>query len=90
LERRRHTGPDTDGGLLTFLLVIVWAGAAGSALWWGLDYYRLPLQERAYSDLAPLFAPTGLVGQGVFIGGELPTPFLRQCGVEVETKFGEP
>jgi thioredoxin reductase/NAD-dependent dihydropyrimidine dehydrogenase PreA subunit len=26
----------------------------------------------------------------VFIGGELPTPFLRQCGVEVETKFGEP
>jgi thioredoxin reductase (NADPH) len=26
----------------------------------------------------------------VFIGGELPTGFLRQCGVEIETKFGEP
>lgn len=26
----------------------------------------------------------------VFIGGELPTRFLRECGVEIETKFGEP
>ncbi|MEN8374332.1 MAG: NAD(P)-binding domain-containing protein [Gemmatimonadota bacterium] len=26
----------------------------------------------------------------VFIGGELPTRFLRDCGVEIETKFGEP
>lgn len=26
----------------------------------------------------------------VFAGGELPTPFLRACGVEIETKFGEP
>jgi len=26
----------------------------------------------------------------VFIGGELPTGFLRRCGVEIETKFGEP
>lgn len=26
----------------------------------------------------------------VFIGGVLPTPFLRACGVEIETKFGQP
>ncbi len=26
----------------------------------------------------------------VFIGGELPTRFLRDCGVEIETKFGRP
>jgi thioredoxin reductase (NADPH) len=26
----------------------------------------------------------------VFIGGELPTPFLRASGVEIETKFGQP
>ncbi|MDH5589908.1 MAG: NAD(P)-binding domain-containing protein [Gemmatimonadota bacterium] len=26
----------------------------------------------------------------VFIGGELPTPFLRSCGIEIETKFGTP
>jgi len=25
----------------------------------------------------------------VFIGGELPTKFLRDCGIEIETKFGE-
>lgn len=26
----------------------------------------------------------------VFIGGELPTPFLRSCGIEIDTRFGEP
>jgi thioredoxin reductase len=26
----------------------------------------------------------------VFIGGQLPTAFLRQCGVEIDTNFGEP
>jgi len=26
----------------------------------------------------------------VFIGGDLPTPFLRASGVEIETKFGQP
>ena len=26
----------------------------------------------------------------VFIGGQLPTGFLRECGVEIDTKFGEP
>jgi thioredoxin reductase len=26
----------------------------------------------------------------VFIGGELPTPFLERCGVAIDTKFGEP
>ena len=25
----------------------------------------------------------------IFAGGELPTPFLRACGVQIETKFGE-
>lgn len=26
----------------------------------------------------------------IFVGGELPTAFLEACGVEIETKFGEP
>jgi thioredoxin reductase len=26
----------------------------------------------------------------VFIGGELPTKFLKDCGVQIETKFGAP
>ena len=25
----------------------------------------------------------------VFAGGELPTKFLRTCGIEIDTKFGE-
>jgi len=26
----------------------------------------------------------------IFAGGELPTPFLKRCGVRIDTKFGEP
>ena len=26
----------------------------------------------------------------IFAGGELPTRFLRDCGVEIETRFGKP
>jgi thioredoxin reductase/NAD-dependent dihydropyrimidine dehydrogenase PreA subunit len=26
----------------------------------------------------------------IMIGGELPTPFLRACGIEIETRFGTP
>ncbi len=55
--------------MLSFVLTVVWLSVAGSALVAGLDYYLLPLDQRAYSDLAPLFAPTGLVGQGYGIVG---------------------
>jgi thioredoxin reductase/NAD-dependent dihydropyrimidine dehydrogenase PreA subunit len=40
----------------------------------------------AGSSTAPLGLPTDQVL--IFAGGELPTPFLRECGVEIETKFG--
>jgi thioredoxin reductase (NADPH) len=26
----------------------------------------------------------------IFAGGELPTPFLERCGIQIDTKFGEP
>lgn len=55
--------------MLSFVLTVVWLSVAGSALVAGLDYYLLPFNQRAYSDLAPLFAPTGLVGQGYGIVG---------------------
>jgi len=55
--------------LLPFVLTVVWLGVAGTALVSGLEYYLLPLDQRAYADLAPLFAPTGLVGQGLGIVG---------------------
>ncbi len=55
--------------LLSFVLTVIWLSVAGSALVAGLDYYLLPINQRAYSDLATLFAPTGLVGQGFGIVG---------------------
>jgi hypothetical protein len=55
--------------LLSFVLTVVWLGIAGTALVSGLDYYLLPFDARAYSELAPLFSPTGLVGQGLGIIG---------------------
>ena len=55
--------------MLGLALMIVWIGVAGTTLLWGLDYYRLPLDERAFSPLAELFAPTGLAGHGFGIVG---------------------
>jgi len=55
--------------LLSFALAMIWLGVAGSALIAGLEYYLLPLDERAFSELAPLFAPTGLIGHGMGIVG---------------------
>lgn len=57
--------------MLAFVLTIVWLAAGGSALVWGLEYYLLAPSDRAFSELAPLFAPTGLVGQGLGILGSL-------------------
>lgn len=55
--------------MLAFVLTVIWLGVAGSAVVAGFDYYALPLDQRAYSDMAGLFAPTGLVGQGMGIVG---------------------
>jgi hypothetical protein len=55
--------------VLGLALTIVWIGVAGTTLAWGLEYYRLPLAERAFSPLASLFSPTGLVGHGFGIVG---------------------
>jgi hypothetical protein len=55
--------------LLASVLIIVWLGAAGTALLWGLEYYLLPLNDRVFSPLHPLFGPTGVVGQGLGVIG---------------------
>lgn len=57
--------------MLSLVLTLVWLGVAGSAVISGLDYYLLPMEERAFSELAPLFAPTGLIGHGMGIVGTL-------------------
>jgi len=55
--------------LLVFVLVSLWLGAAGATLLWGLEYYLLPLDDRAFSALHPVFGPTGVVGQGLGVIG---------------------
>jgi hypothetical protein len=55
--------------VLSIVLTVVWVAVAGSSLLWGLDYYLLPVADRAYSPLADTFAPTGLVGHGLGIVG---------------------
>lgn len=61
-----HQGEDR---LLAFVLTVLWLGVAGTALISGMEYYLLPLNDRAYSDLAAMFSPTGLVGQGFGVIG---------------------
>lgn len=55
--------------MLVFVLVSLWLGAAGATLLWGLEYYLLPLDDRAFSALHPVFGPTGVVGQGLGVIG---------------------
>ncbi len=43
----------------------------GGALAGGAEYYLTPLEERPFSPLHDLYAPTGLVGQGLGIVGTL-------------------
>lgn len=55
--------------MLSFILVILWIGVAGFATLQGMDYYVLSLEERAFSPLATLFSPTGLIGHGYGVVG---------------------
>lgn len=56
---------------LIILLTIVWVTVAAWSMWSGLDYYRLSLQDRAYSELHDTFKPSGFVGHGLGIAGSL-------------------
>jgi hypothetical protein len=50
-------------------LAATWLAVAGTFLFWGLDYYLLPLTERPYADGHDLFKPTGLVGNRLAVAG---------------------
>lgn len=56
-------------------LAVTWLAVAGTFLFWGLDYYLLPLGERPYVDAHDLFKPTGLVGNRLAIAGTLMLTF---------------
>lgn len=45
-----------------------------------------PISPESDTEVAPL--PNDHLF--IFAGGELPTPFLERCGIQIDTKFGEP
>ena len=52
-------------------LLALWLLGAGAALIPGLPYYRMSAEERAYSELHEVFAPTGAVGHTLGYAGTL-------------------
>ena len=52
-------------------LTLVWLAVAGASWYGGHQYYRLPLQERPYSELHDLYKPSGLLGHGMGVVGSL-------------------
>lgn len=65
-----HRAP-ADGRRSVALLAVAWIAAAGTLLYAGLDYYLLPLPERAYAEGHDVFAPTGVVGWTLGVAGTL-------------------
>ncbi|MBE0593149.1 MAG: hypothetical protein IH616_12185 [Gemmatimonadales bacterium] len=51
------------------MLVVLWLGVALVGVIQGFDYYRLPLQERAFSPLHDTFKPAGSIGEALGIAG---------------------
>jgi len=69
---RRHHDPVSAGStILRNGLVVLWLAAAGTALYFGFDYYRLPLHERAFAEMHDVFKPSGIVGHGLGVAGSL-------------------
>jgi hypothetical protein len=57
--------------MFTRILVVLGGLIGGLSLWGGLEYYVMPLQDRPFSPLHDLYAPTGLIGHGFGIVGTL-------------------
>jgi hypothetical protein len=55
--------------MFRIVLAAIWILVAGAALASGLDYWRLPLQERAFSEMHADFSPAGPVGHGLGVVG---------------------
>lgn len=53
------------------ILWVLGLAIAGTATWLGLPYYLTPLDQRPFSPMHDLYAPTGLIGHGYGIIGSL-------------------
>lgn len=56
---------------------------------WQTNLTEITSTEVAYTDAGGVTHRLPNSQVFIFAGGELPTPFLRACGVQIETKFGE-
>lgn len=70
-SRRQAAAVTAGSTILSNVLAVLWLAVAGMALYSGFDYYRLPLQERAFSELHDVFKPSGVVGHGLGVAGSL-------------------
>jgi len=59
-------------------------------VYWSTSVTRVERDKVWLESDKPSLCPRTLANDQVliFAGGELPTPFLRACGVEIDTKFG--
>ena len=69
---RRHDAAVWAGStMLRNVLVLLWLAVALTTLYLGYDYYTLPLQDRAFSDMHEVFKPSGVLGHGLGVVGSL-------------------
>ncbi|MEZ4415531.1 MAG: hypothetical protein R3E10_07230 [Gemmatimonadota bacterium] len=57
--------------MFRWILILIWLVVAATSSAYGVEYYRLPVDERLYADTHDLFAPNGLIGQGYGIVGTI-------------------
>ena len=64
----------------------------GVEVLWSTSVTRVERDKVWLESHKPNLCPRTLANDQVliFAGGELPTPFLRACGVQIDTKFGSP
>ena len=75
------------------LLLALWLVIAILAVQLGADYYQNLVRIDPDSITYRNGGPTETLPNDytfIFAGGKLPTKFLRDCGVEIETRFGKP
>ena len=61
------SAPTASGSsrVFTFAMFLLWVSLAMTPIFFGLQYYATPMQERAYSTLHEMYKPSGFAGHGL-------------------------